>query len=1008
MNDWENESITGINRLPPHAELIPYDDAATALRREKSPWQLSLNGRWKFHYAASPSHVDDAFTSAAFDDTSWGSIPVPSNWQMHGYGRPHYTNVVNPFPLDPPYVPTENPTGCYRRCFMLPENFSGRSIRIMFRGVDSAFYLWVNGTKIGFSKGSRLPAEFDITDVVHGGENTIAVMVMQWSDGTYLEDQDMWYLSGIFRDVYITAYPKVDVRDAFITSSIDAAGNGVLSIDASISNDTASDVGHTITAELFDGISAVKACTVACKTKAHEMETFHFTLCIPKPKCWSAETPHRYTLLLPMHDKNGEVTSVRSIRTGFRTIAIQNGQIHVNGRPVFFRGVNRHEIHPDLGRAVTYASMIEDILLMKRHNINAVRTSHYANDPRFYDLCDEYGIYLIAETDLETHAFGYAAGKNPSMWPHWEHAFVDRMERMVESYKNHPSIIFWSLGNESGFGCNHEAMARWTKSRDATRLIHYEQDQTEKVVDVISRMYATPEQCRELAAKYNFAKPMVLCEYLHAMGTGMGGLTEYVKVFDEVPQVQGGFIWQWADHGLRKTLPDGRTFFAYGGDFGDEPNDGHFHCGGLVHSDRRVKPALLEYKAAMAPIRASLVGNTIVIENRYDFLSLDHLCASWTLLADGKETASGTLTIPPTASRTSSTAAMPDIPDTDGTERFLIVRFAHKAAERWAEAGHEIARMELPLGGTFIRAKKRTGAVSIQKEKNIIRCRTASGEAVFDTANGVLSRWMHEGEDFISAGPRFNCYRAPIDHDRPFDRYNGMAKLWQDARLHQLMHRTESCDAVIDNDTAVISIRTRAAPPVHRFGFNCEYRYTVHGDGSIDIAVAGTPEGEGIPHLPRLGLIMTLPAAYGNVHWYGRGPHESYADMKRSACIGTYTRTVNAMFEPNIRPQECANHEDTRYAVLSADRGNGIRIDGMFGFAAYRYTLTDLAAARHPYDLVPRDDITLLLDHRQCGVGAGSLGPAVLEAYRIQPAAFSFSITLSPISAGSNCIDSSC
>lgn len=1011
-NDWENHSITNINRLPPRAELLPYPGRGVALAggRDKCPFCMLLNGNWKFRYHPSPSYVDKNFPSPNFNDARWNVLPVPSNWQMHGYGRPHYTNVSMPFPLDPPRVPTDNPTGCYRRSFDLPAGWSGKRITLHFRGVDSAFYVWVNGVKAGFSKGSRLPAEFDVTPLVKAGQNILAVQVMQWSDGSYLEDQDMWWLSGIFRDVYLVAWPAIDLEDVFVRTELDDSyRDAVLSVECVVRNNTARAFRGEINLEVLDpGRHVVTACKSAFSLAPRGGAKLRLQTEVKDPDKWTAETPSLYTLLLSIPQPDGK-TVFKRLNAGFRSIEIRDGQIKVNGRRIVFRGVNRHEIDPVRGRAITLESMERDVILMKQHNINAVRTSHYANDPRFYELCDRYGIYLVAETDLETHAFGYQEGMNPSMWPEWKEAFVDRMRRMVEAYKNHPSIILWSLGNESGFGCNHEAMAAWAKKRDNTRLIHYERDQQEQVVDVISRMYATPAECLALVKKYNFKKPMLLCEYLHAMGTGLGCLPEYWKVFNSCPQVQGGFVWQWCDHGLEQKTTDGRTFFAYGGDFGDEPNDRAFHCGGLTQSDRAVKPALIEYKKAIEPVKVRAAGGgrgRIVVENHYDFISLDHLAASWSLLRDGRIVRRGKLVLPPV---NALSQAIVTVPVTAGDcaprgEYFINLSFTLRAKTPWAPAGHEVARAEIALPSRAHASPLvalNSGRVRVTEEENAIVCATKSSEVVFDAVHGRIARWQHAGRDLLAFGPQLNIWRAPIDQDRPFDQH-GFAKIWKDARFHQMTHRTELCRVVKSgNSRATIRIVTRVAPPVLRHGILCEYLYTVCSDGTIIINVRGTPEGV-MPHLPRLGLHLLLPGALENVLWYGRGPHESYADMKESAFMGLYRTTVRKMFQPNVRPQDCGNREDCRYVAFTDARGKGILVCGrpQFNFTAYHYTLGDLESARHPVDLVERREITLLVDHRQCGVGAGSLRPAAFEEYRIKPEPFSFAVAFAPFSRG--------
>ncbi len=565
MNDWENQSVIGINRVEARSVLIPFAEKDSAIEgeRSRSPFFKTLNGAWSFGYFSCPEAAPEGFYKEDYDAGLWDQIEVPSNWQMKGYGRPHYTNVKFPFPVDPPRVPSENPTGCYIRSFEIPEAWDGRQIMLMFRGVDSYFELWINGKSVGSSKGSRLPAEFDITKYVRAGENSVAVKVIQWSDASYLEDQDMWWLSGIFREVTLTALPSLDLFDLFVRTTLDKANrDSALDIELTLKNFSAKALKcASVDFELFDADGAPvfkKPLTASASSlKAGGAAKLSVSTKVSNPEKWSAETPYLYTLLATVKDASGAAVEFKSHRVGFRTVVLKDGNFFVNGVAIMLRGVNRHEFQTDLGRAITVDSMMEDILLMKRHNVNAIRTSHYANHPAFYDICDRYGLYVLGETDLETHGFGCEKDKNPTMWPEWEAACVDRMKRMVEAYKNHSSIIIWSLGNESGFGCNHMKMIEWTRAKDPTRLIHYENDYGYKNVDLISPMYPDPKRCLEMVKELDGKKPFIMCEYAHAMGNGPGGLKEYWETFYSCKNMQGAFVWEWCDHGIRTVKEDG-------------------------------------------------------------------------------------------------------------------------------------------------------------------------------------------------------------------------------------------------------------------------------------------------------------------------------------------------------------------------------------------------------------------------------------------------------------------
>jgi beta-galactosidase/beta-glucuronidase len=1011
--DWENPAIIGIRRVPPRAELLPFADEAGARRgtRAASPYFQLLNGAWRFLYYPAPAFVDEGFIKPDFDDADWDELRVPSCWQMHGYGRPHYTNVMYPFPVDPPYVPTHNPTGCYRRGFSIPPNWQGRRILINFRGVDSAFYVWINGRPVGFSKGSRLPAEFDITDAVRAGPNVLAVQVMQWSDGTYLEDQDMWWLSGIFRDVYLVGLPQVHLFDVFVKTALDGQyRDAEIRVEATVRNAGQTAASGSLVCTLLDadGKSCLGSPAQArFDVQANQSTNLTLTAAVRNPRKWTAETPYLYTLVMSLGDGAGQITDASSVRVGFRTVQIKDGCLLVNGRHIIFKGVNRHDTDPDTGRAVSYEAMRRDVLLMKRHNINAVRTSHYPNDPRFYDLCDEYGLYVIAETDVETHGFGYQ--DNISMDPQWQAAFVDRMQRMVEAYKNHPSILIWSLGNESGFGCNHEAMAAWTRQRDDTRLIHYERDTEDKIVDVVSRMYATPQALVDLASKYDNRRPVILCEYAHAMGNGPGVFKEYWDVFHSNPHVQGGFVWEWADHGIRSRDERGREWFAYGGDFGDEPNDGNFVCDGLVFPDRTPSPGLIEYKKYCEPVAVEAVDldhGLVKVTNRYDFASLEHLAIQWSLLEDGRPIQAGQLDSLDVAPRQSVQVEVPLTRpvDAEGKEYFLNLRFALKADTAWAQAGHEVAFAQLAVSGrpgsgfgvpgSGDAASSSGTPLQVDEDKISVIVRGRDFRLVFDRVYGVMTEWTYQGIPLVTAGPRLNLWRAPIDNDR-FGAQS-FEKTWRQARLDALQHRTISCE--VDHKDAqkvVVAVRSRVAPPVLRSGWLCDYQYEIHSAGVVVVTVAGQPQGQW-PHLPRIGLQMTIPAEFENVAWYGRGPGESYVDSKQANPVGRYEKKVHDLYMPYVFPQENGNREDVRWVTLTNERGVGLYAQGLplLNFSAHYFTTQDLDKARHTNELQPRDHITLNLDYRQCGLGSGSCGPQTFEPYRIQPEAFRFAVRL--------------
>lgn len=1009
MNDWENPELLHRNRLPARAYMFPYPDTATALTFEpaRSPWVQSLNGNWKFQYSPTPAEAAERFHQPGFDSDDWNLIEVPSCWQMKGYGRPHYTNVLYPFPVDPPRVPTENPTGSYLRQIDIPACWDGMRFILRFDGVDSAFHVWVNGKAVGFSKGSRIPAEFDISDYVVPGPNTLAVRVYQWSDGSYCEDQDMWWLSGIFRDVTLIAMPQPGIWDVHARTSFDSGyRDAVLSVKAVLQGDA---TGLALQAVLLDGDTEI----AKSKTVVESSAPVTFEMAVNSPLPWSAETPHLYTLVLALTDSAGREIAVTPLKVGFREIEMKNGNLLVNGRAVKFKGVNRHEFHPDTGRTLSLDTMIQDILLMKRHNINAVRTSHYCDDPRWYDLCDYYGIYLIDECDLETHGFGVNGWRrNPTEDPHWEAACVDRMVRMVERDKNHPSVIMWSLGNESNFGCNHYAMAARAREIDPSRPIHYEGDREVKVADVFSQMYTHLDKVIEIGSAelppgaqdpvHRAEIPFILCEYAHAMGNGPGGLIDYWDAFYKYPRLQGGFIWEWMDHGIRQFAGQGTEYFAYGGDFGDYPNDGNFICDGLLFPNRTPSPGLIEYKKVIEPVQVDAVDlaqGVFRFTNRYDFRTLRHLKLSWKVEVDGKPFAGGDVDTPDAAPGQSvETTIAYSAPNPVPQHTYLMLSFTLAEDEPWAAAGHEVAwaQFELPAAESKQELAATTPAKFEESPTRII----VSGpdfELAFDRVRAIISKWVVSGCDLLLSGPKLDFFRAAIDNDRPWD----VAGAWQKADWEHLTHRTDDVQVQACDSVVKIAVKETIGQPAVDRRFVCDYIYTIDGNGLICIEVHGVPVGEWPDTLPRIGLTMSVPLTLRQVTWFGRGPGESYIDSKQAGKFGLYSMDVDEMYTPYVFPQEFGNRTDVSWVSLTNADGAGLlaESDPTINFSAKRFTAADLEHARHTSDLRPRDEIILSLDYRHNGLGSASCGPGPWAKYQLHPHEFSFRVRLRAVTS---------
>lgn len=1009
--DWQNLKVLERNRLPARASFVPYgaEESALSYDRGSSDRFMLLNGEWAFHYAGRPEEVPASFYMPEFDDSGWDRLVVPSHWQLHGYGAPHYTDLYYPFPVSPPEVPADNPTGTYRRTFTLPEGWLSRNVFLQFQGVDSAFHVWVNGSYVGYSQGSRLPSEFAIAPFVREGENVLAVQVYQWSDGSYLEDQDMWWLSGIFRDVVLVAQPKTYIKDFAIVADLDADGGctGLLHVRVELVKERTMTGNVMLEWRLTDGEQGTEAASGVCPVESWSEDggaaEVHFRAQLSDVRPWTAETPALYDLLLTLKTADGDTLEVVPTRIGFRRVEVRGGRLLVNGKSIRLRGVNRHDHHPERGRAVTVETLEQDIILMKRHNINAVRTAHYPNDPRFYDLCDRYGLYVMDETDLEMHGFELVGDADRlSNDPAWEEAYVERMRRMVERDKNHPSILFWSLGNESGFGCNHEAMAAWCRSADPTRLIHYEGDREAKVCDVFSTMYSTVEKMIGFGQRENEEKPHVLCEYAHAMGNGPGGLLEYEEAFRTYPRLAGGFVWEWIDHGLSRKTADGRTYYAYGGDYGDEPNNGNFVIDGLITPDRTPSPGLLEYKKIIEPVTVEAFDagqGTVTIRNRYDFLNLSHLQLVWTVLTDGVLLASGSAPLPDVPPDGTASLTLPLQKPArllPGAEYRLELRFVLASDTSWAPHGHEVAwaQLELPgwaAGPSALPAAAPSHPLLAEERAGELVLRGADFALRFDLLRGDIRSWTGAGRPLLRRSPALTLWRPPIDNDMY------VVADWRKACLHLARDDARSFAwERLDSGTVRCTRRIRTAPPVYDWGYESVWTYTVHGSGLVELRVQGTPYGKPPEMLPRIGLRMELPGDYDRVVWYGRGPGESYPDSKQAARFGRYDCSVDGLAFPYVYPQENGNRSDVRWAAFLSGSGSGLLAAGMpqFDFGTHWHTPEDIEQAKHTTDLVKRDFITVHLDYRHNGLGSASCGQGQLPPYRLEPHEFTFEVRL--------------
>ncbi|WP_202873386.1 glycoside hydrolase family 2 TIM barrel-domain containing protein [Kribbella capetownensis] len=951
---------------------------------------MSLNGRWEFKLWSGPAEAP-ADVMRPDVDVDWDELEVPGHWVLQGHDRPRYTNTAFPFPIDPPRTPDANPTGDHRRWFDLPDDWERDGAVLRFEGVDSCFKVWLNGTEVGTAKGSRLPSEFHVGELLRPGRNLLVVRVHQWSSGSYLEDQDMWWLPGIFRDVTLLSRPLID--DVFVHADYDhLTGAGTMRVDVEPSS------AQITIPELGLELQAGEKVTIA------------------GVEPWTAEVPRLYDAQVAVHGETVE------LRIGFRTVAMTDGLLTVNGQPLFFRGVNRHEHDERRGRAMTVEAMRQDLVLMKQHNLNAVRTAHYPPHPAFLDLCDELGLWVVDECDIETHGFIYTDWRgNPADDPDWAPMMLDRMRRMVERDKNHPSVIVWSLANESHRGRNFGTLAEWTRGRDPGRAVFYERDRSYEFSDFYSLMYTPLEDLEAIGTRTEDVPPeteddpeletrrrglpFVLAEYAHAMGNGPGGLADYQRILERYPRLQGGFVWEWIDHGL--LLP-GAIDHVYGGDFGERVHGANFCIDGLLFPDRTPSPGLTEYKKVIEPVR--ITGpDPLTIHNLRTFASLDDLEFVWSEELDGEQIDAGRLEVPEI--QAGSTAALPPPVETQpptempGDERWLTVRAVLAKDEAWAAAGHEVAWAQFRLGGGS--AEDRHDAPSPPQPEAVVSGgvqergvgRGGLGRVVLGVGEfeGSTGRLVRVGGVEVE-GPELDLWRAPTDNDCGQGGRNGVVGEWRAAGLDRLLHRVDGVEVGQDE----LVVRARVAPDGLGVGVRATYRW-VSADDGLRLTVEVEPEGEWggtavsprCGSWPRVGVRMVVPSNLDTVTWFGGGPGEAYADSREAARVGRYTSTVDELQTPYVVPQENGSRIDVRWAELTDAQGNGLRVEGApyFQLTARRWTTEDLERARHRSDLTPRDHIYLNLDLAQNGLGSASCGPPATPQHTLEPGHYTFSLT---------------
>lgn len=1011
--DWQNQTITHLNRLPAHPTFASWRDTDAARKNQPSAFRRRLDGQWQFSWARSPFDVDARWLEDDLPDSR--STPVPSNWQMQGYDAPIYTNVRYPIDTTPPRVPQENPTGCYSLTFRVDESWrADGQTQIIFDGVNSAFHLWCNGEWVGYSQDSRLPAAFDLSPYLQPGDNRICVMVMRWSAGTWLEDQDMWRMSGIFRSVWLLNKPTLHLCDVQLTPQLDALyRDAELLVNLSVAAPVALLEELTVKVELWDDDRLVASHQQSpgspiIDERGNYAERAAIRLPVERPALWSAETPDCYRAVVSLW-RGDEPIEAEAWDIGFRRVEIKNGLLLLNGKPLLIRGVNRHEHHHQRGQVVTEEDMVQDILLMKQNNFNAVRCSHYPNTPRWYELCNRYGLYVVDEANIETH--GMVPMNRISDDPAWLPAFSARVSRMLQSNRNHPSIIIWSLGNESGGGSNHEAMYHWLKRNDPSRPVQYEGGGADSTTtDIICPMYARVDRDQPIPTvpKWGIKKwislpgeqrPLILCEYAHAMGNSLGNFADYWQAFRDYPRLQGGFIWDWADQAISKTFDDGSVGWAYGGDFGDKPNDRQFCMNGLVFPDRRAHPSLIEAKHAQQYFQFALLAQSplrIRLSSEYLFRATDNEELRWQVQAAGETFAEGSVKLALCPEGQSELTLCDALTLPAGAEEvWLTLEVVQPQATLWSDAGHRVAWQQFPLAAPLaLRGPRSAGsAPALESSDAAWIVRSGSQQWTIDRQSGLLTHWQVDGVEQLLTPLRDQFVRAPLDNDIGVSEVeridpNAWVERWKSAGLYELSARCVQCDAQRLAHEVVIDSRwhyLRGDEAV----IVSHWRMTFDSEGKLHLAVDGERAGT-LPPLPRIGLNFQVPDQHQPVSWLGYGPHENYPDRRTSACFSRWQLPLEEMTTPYIFPTENGLRCDSK----TLDWGRW-HVGGNFHFSVQPYGTTQLMETDHWHWMKPENGVWITLDAQHMGIGGDdSWTPSVLQQWLLLETQWQYQLTI--------------
>lgn len=1013
-NDWENPALPDVNKEAPHASFMLFNNQEDVGSDDyaRSPFYQSLNGSWKFTYVDRYADRIKDFYRVDLDTKQWAEIPVPSNWELKGFGIPIYTNITYPHPKTPPMIGPDNPVGTYRKEFIVPDKWDGREVILHFGSITGCAFVYVNGQKVGMTKAAKTPAEFDITKYLHSGKNLLAVQVFRWHDGSYLEDQDFWRLSGIERDVYLYALPKQTIWDFFLRPDLDAQyKNGLFSADVTVRNFQAAAGKNSIVISLFDAAGKqVFKQERSFTSTADSFQTISLQGKIANVLKWSGEYPNLYQCVISLKNAQGE-TTYTGARVGFRKVEIKNAQLLVNGVPLVVRGVNRHE-HDDVnGHVPLKEVMLKDIRLMKEFNVNAVRCSHYPNDPLWYKLCDQYGIYIVDEANIETHGMGaefqawFDKTKHPAYLPEWAPAHIDREKRMVERDKNHPSIIIWSLGNECGNGPVFHDAYKWIKQRDPSRPVQFEQAGEDWNTDIVCPMYPSINNMKKYAADNAKQRPYIMCEYAHAMGNSNGNFREYWDIIQSSPRMQGGFIWDWVDQGIKTKDDNGKAFWAYGGDLGGFywQNDENGVADGILSSDRTPDPGAYEVKKVYQPVAFTakdLTTGKISISNLFAFTNLDQFDFTWQLYANGKKIKEGSFAVALAPGQQKEISIPGDWTNTGAGETFLVVSATIKKTTGLLEAGHVVATEQFKIAGNyFAETKPVTGTLQVKKSEAKLEFQSGDISGEIDLKQGFVRNYKSKQGVSLDRFPEPYFWRAPTDNDFGNDMPSRLG-IWRNA------HQVRKIKSITAGEQTSEGISVKVEYELTAIAVPYTIEYFVRNDGSIRLTASMDMTGRDLPELPRFGMRLRLDRRFDSLQYYGRGPWENYSDRKESAFIGLYQDNVqHQYYNRYIRPQESGYKTDVRWFSLTNVQGKGVMFEGVqpVCFSALNHSTEDLDPGltkkqQHPTDLPPAYAVFVQVDLNQRGVGGDdSWGALPHEQYRLLDKKYTYSYIISLI-----------